>query len=218
MCRPKPSSKQRQPISSRKLSASIFTVGCLCTKALIGSAATIMIADRDDHRRDHHPQLIHHPDGGDHRIQREDDVEQHDLDDHPQKRSAARPEPWPSSPSSVVDFDRALGEQEQAADDEDQIAPGDFLTEHGEERRGEPDDPRKREQQQHARNHGAGRPSRRARACCRRGQLARQNRDENDVVDAEDDFQERQRRSAIQISGSVIQSMPQSSSGQGTLT
>ena len=32
------------PISSRKLSASILTVGCRCTNALIGSAATIMIS------------------------------------------------------------------------------------------------------------------------------------------------------------------------------
>ncbi len=31
-------------MSSRKLSASILMVGCLCTNALIGSAATIMIA------------------------------------------------------------------------------------------------------------------------------------------------------------------------------
>src|SRR6266487_3493067 len=43
MCSPKPSSSSDMPISSRKLSASIFTVGCLCTKPLMGSAATIMM-------------------------------------------------------------------------------------------------------------------------------------------------------------------------------
>ena len=55
----------------------------------------------------------------------------------------------------VVDLVRALPHQEEAAEDQDQVAPGDLSADHGEQRLGEPDDPGQREQQQHARDHGA---------------------------------------------------------------
>ncbi len=42
MCWPMPSATSDMPISSRKESASIFTVGWRLTKALTGSAETIM--------------------------------------------------------------------------------------------------------------------------------------------------------------------------------
>ena len=49
-------------------------------------------ADRDHHGGDHHPQLVDHADGGDDGVEREHDVEQHDLDEHADER---RPRPWP---------------------------------------------------------------------------------------------------------------------------
>ena len=55
----------------------------------------------------------------------------------------------------VVDLEGALAEQEQAAADQDQIAAGDRMPERGEQRRGQPDDPGQREQQQHAGHHRA---------------------------------------------------------------
>src|SRR6266705_6626972 len=42
MCCPRPSAIRETPISKRKLNANIFTVGCRCTKSLIGVAANIM--------------------------------------------------------------------------------------------------------------------------------------------------------------------------------
>ena len=41
----------------------------------------------------------------------------------------------------LVDLVRALGDQEQAADEQDQVAAGDLVTEHGEQRRGQPHHP-----------------------------------------------------------------------------
>ena len=83
---------------------------------------------RPDHdRRNHHPQLVDHPDRGDHRVERKDDVEQHDLDDArwqttpPHARSTVPFLPF----EPVVDLVGALGQQEQAAADQDQIAAGD---------------------------------------------------------------------------------------------
>ena len=52
-----------------------------------------------------------------------------------------------------VNLERRLAEQEQAADDQNQIAARDLLPEHGEERRGQPDDPGNRQQQQDAHHH-----------------------------------------------------------------
>src|SRR5262245_53961463 len=37
---------------------------------------------RDDHGSDHDSDLLDHPDGSNDRVEREDDIEQHDLDDH----------------------------------------------------------------------------------------------------------------------------------------
>ena len=47
----------------------------------------------------------------------------------------------------LVDLARGLGEQEQAAADQDQVAARDAAPEHREQRLGEPDDPGEREQQ-----------------------------------------------------------------------
>ena len=59
-----------------------------------------------------------------------------------QNDAAVRVETWPSSPSSFSWISWVLlAEQEESADEQDQIAAGDLLADHGEERRGEPDDP-----------------------------------------------------------------------------
>ena len=80
---------------------------------------------------DHDRDLLHHADGGDDRVEREHDVEQHDLDQMTPAKLAAPA--WDRvslfSLELVVDLVRALGEQEQAADDEDQVAAGDAVTE-----------------------------------------------------------------------------------------
>ena len=99
-------------------------------------------ADRNDHSGDHHGNLIHHPNGGDHRVQREDDIQQHDLDDHAHKGDrGALGLVMLMAFQLVVDLIRAFGKEEKTSDDQNQIASGDFLPEDGEEWRGEADDP-----------------------------------------------------------------------------
>ena len=75
-------------------------------------------ADGDDDGRHHDPQLVDHADGRDHRVEREDDVEEHDLDDHAgeRRRDAARRVSLLAF-ELLVDFVRALRQQEQAAED-----------------------------------------------------------------------------------------------------
>ena len=74
-----------------------------------------MIADRDDHGRHHDREVVGHADRGDDRVEREDDVEQHDLNDH---RAERRRHPRRAVPllafEPLVDLERRLGEQEQA--------------------------------------------------------------------------------------------------------
>ena len=101
-------------------------------------------------------QLVDHADRGDHRVEREHDVEQHDLDDHAGERGGDPLAAWPSSPSSLlVDLEGALAEQEQAADDQNQIAPGISCPSRVNSGAVSRDDPREREQQQDAREHRA---------------------------------------------------------------
>ena len=53
-----------------------------------------------------------------------------------------------------VNFVRALGDQEQPAADQDQVAPGEFVAEQREDRRRQPHDPGQRQQQRDAEDEG----------------------------------------------------------------
>ena len=68
-------------MSTRNDSASIFTVGCRSTKALIDAGRQQHEAQRDDVRDDHELHVVDHADRGDHRVEREHDVDHHDLRD-----------------------------------------------------------------------------------------------------------------------------------------
>lgn len=73
-------------MSRRKLNASILMVGWRSTKLLMGLAVTIITPRRDDHSGNHNRQLVDHADGGDHRIQREDHIQQQDLHENAGER------------------------------------------------------------------------------------------------------------------------------------
>ena len=63
----------------RKPSASILIVGWRSTNSLIGRARNIIDEYRDDDRRDHDLDFLDEADGGDHRVEREHDVDEADL-------------------------------------------------------------------------------------------------------------------------------------------
>ena len=90
---------------------------------LIGAGEDDHHDHRDDDGGDHHAELVDHADRGDHRVEREDDVEQHDLHDHAgERRRHARRAVALVALELLVDLVRALGDQEQAADEQDQVA------------------------------------------------------------------------------------------------
>src|SRR5687767_2948978 len=94
----------------------------------------------------------------------------------------------------VVDLVRALSEEEQTTEDQDQVAAGDLLAEDGKPRLCQADDPRERKEQQDAGDHGAEEPQAPRAWLLFLRQFPRENRDEDDVVDAKDDLEERQRQ------------------------
>ena len=113
-----PRPRASTPISSRKLSASTFTVGCSVDEAADRARRHHHDADGDDHGGTITDELVGHADRRDHRVEREDDVEQHDLADHGGKDGATRAERVPFlALQLVVNLARRLGEQEQAAAD-----------------------------------------------------------------------------------------------------
>ena len=94
-----------------------------------------MMADRDDDGGDHDGDVVGHADGGDDRVEREDDVEQHDLpDDGAERRRHLRGAVPFFAFELVVNLDGRLPQQEQAAADEDEVAPREAVAERGEER------------------------------------------------------------------------------------
>src|SRR6185503_20979274 len=84
--------------------------------------------------------------------------------------------------------------QEQPADRQDQIASGELVAEDREEGGGQAAQPGQGKQQQDARAHRQQQAGAPRRQLLRRGQLSRQDRDEDDVVDAEDDLEKGERR------------------------
>jgi hypothetical protein len=121
--------------------------------------------DREDHRDHHDRQMVGHADRRQDRIDREDDVEQQDLGDrraevHPRRLHRVEQIVVRRRIDIVVDFLGGLPDEEQAARDQDQVAPGELGLEAGaamavraaadaevEHRSGEADDPRNRRQQ-----------------------------------------------------------------------
>ena len=126
-----------------------------------------MIADRQHDRRDHDRDVVGHADRGDHRVEREDDVEQHDLDDDRARTTARRaPAPWPSSPSSRSWISSvALPSRNRPPPIRMRSRPEMSLAERRVKSGAvEPDDPRDRHQQ-HDPHHHRGQQARRAARC-----------------------------------------------------
>jgi hypothetical protein len=88
----------------------------------------------------------------------------------------------------LVDLVGALAQQEEPAEDQDHVAPRDLLPYYREQRRGEPDDPAQREQQEdpHDQRQPESQPPGERLALL--GQLVHQDRDEHDVVYAQHDL------------------------------
>jgi hypothetical protein len=100
-------------MSSRKLSASIFTVGCCSTNSLTPGRHHHH-GHGDDDGRDHHRHVIGHADGGDDRSSENTMSSSEDLhDDASQRDDAARRVRSLVALQLQMDFVRALGDQEQ---------------------------------------------------------------------------------------------------------
>jgi len=88
-----------------------------------------------------------------------DDIEKHDLNDHPHKGRGADAHLALGSPLELqVDFACGLGQKKQAAEDEDDVTAGDVHGEEGEERFGQAHDPGEGKQQPDSREHGHQKP------------------------------------------------------------
>ena len=84
---------------------------------------------------------------------------------------------------------RGFVEQEQTAAQQDQVTAADFLRHHGKNRFGECHHPGQAEQQGNARNHGEPQSQTARQIAFLRRQAAHQNADENNVVNAQHNFQ-----------------------------
>jgi hypothetical protein len=92
----------------------------------------------------------------------------------------------------IVDFESTFCEQEQSATQQDDIPLGDIHPKNGEERIRQADDPAQREQQQDAGDHGHSKAQLAGAWLSCLWQFARQDGNENDVINAQDDFKDGQ--------------------------
>ena len=153
-------------------------------------------ADGDDDGDDHDRHLIDQADRGQDRIEREHDIEQDDLHEHAAQsgRACARCRMRLIALERLVDLGGGLPEQEDAATDEDDVAPREVTIEQRDERLRQADDPRDRQQQQDPHSHGQPQADVSGLIALVRRKPLHEDRDEDDVVDAEDDLEHRQRQ------------------------
>ena len=138
--------------------------------------------------------LVDQADRGDDGIEREHHVDDDDLqDDGGEARLHALRGMAFLTFGELVDFHGRLPHQEQAARDEDEIPAGDLRAGDREQRRGEAHDPRQHQQQPDAHEHGEEQADAARVLALLALELVDQDRDENDVVDAEHQLERRQR-------------------------
>ena len=151
--------------------------------------------DRDHHRDDHDRDLVDHADGGDDRVEREDDVEDGDLDED---RTKGGPPLGGVGGRLGMSFDlvvqllRAFPKEEKAPKNENDVFAREIVGVDLEEGFLQLHHPGDAEKQDDAGHHREGEPEEaRPRALFRR-KLVDEDRDEDDVVDPEDDLHHRQ--------------------------
>ena len=127
-------------------------------------------------------------------IQGEDDVEEDDLHDRRSEGDGADRVLLLVTLQHVVGLHRAFHDQEGAAADQDHIAPGDVEVENRENRLGQPDDPGQREQQHEAPDQGQCQADPAGRLLLVFRQTSRNDRQEDQVIDAEDNLQRGKRQ------------------------
>src|SRR5215217_1121211 len=144
---------------------------------------------------DHHRDLIDHADSGDHRVQRENDVEDDDLD---QDASECRLHPGAGVPllglKILVDLVGALAQQEEPADDQDHVAPRDLMPSDRKQWCCETYDPAQRKEQEDSHDQCHAEPQPAGERLPLFGQLVHEDGDEHDVVYAKNDLQGKQRQ------------------------
>src|SRR5690606_20888163 len=93
----------------------------------------------------------------------------------------------------AVDFVGCLGQKEESAQNQNQVPPRDLGSQNAEERFGEAHDPRQGEQERNAAEKGEGEANRARSGLLVLWKSSRKDRDEDDVVDSQDDLEGGQR-------------------------
>ena len=165
-------------------------MGWRSTKSPMAFADTHHHPDRQDDRRNHHPEVLCHSDRRDHGIEREDNVQQKNLDD-----DAGKGTPDAGRPVALLTFELvmnlmcALGDQEEAPQDQDQVAPRYLLAQDLKQRGRQLDDPGDRSQKRDAHEHGKPQPDPPRPALLVGRKLSGQDRYENDVIHTQNNLQ-----------------------------
>ena len=152
-------------------------------------------ADGDDHRGHHHRQVVDHADGSDHRVERKDGVEHHDLRHHgPEFRPFALGgviAVFPLQP--LIKLDGRFKQQKQAAKQHNQIAGAKAEVVKNNQRFGQGDQPGDRGQQQETHDHRQHQASDPRAVALGGRELLGEDSDKDQVIDTQHQFDNHQR-------------------------
>ena len=152
---------------------------------------------RDDDGGHHDLDVLGHADGGHDGIDGKYEVDEDDLNDHAGKGGACLAALlFMTALDALVDFVRALHQQEKPAGEQDQVPPRERLAEEREHRRRETDQNGEDRQERDAKHKRQSQADLAGAFGACRVETADQHRDEDHVVDAEHDLHDRQREQA----------------------
>ena len=148
-------------------------------------------AHRDHDGGHHDAKLVDHADGSDHGVEREHGVEHDDLRDDGGKAGvgALAGGNVQLAFDTLVQLHRRLGQQEEAAHQQNQVAPGERQRAEGNQGCGEFDEPGDDGEQAKTHDHGERQADKAGFVTLVRGEFVRQDGDEDQVVDAKDDLE-----------------------------
>ena len=141
--------------------------------------------------------MVGHADGGKHAVDRKDDVEQSDhADGAPETARLALVLVLVVHVDFVVDFLGGLEQQEQSAEDQNDVAARKIMAEDRQQGLVQVNQPEHAAQQRQTEHHRQSEAETRGLGLLPRRQALRRHGDENEIVDAQDNFQRRQRQQA----------------------
>jgi len=147
---------------------------------------------RQHHCNNHHLHVLGHAHSRDHRVKRKHHINKRNLHQHSAKTGNSRTFLFFFTFQRLVYLQRGFGQQKQPPTQQNQVTARELHVQQCKQHRIESHDPGQQQQEQDAHTHSQTQPQDTGLLSLRLGKPADQHGNKNDIVDTENNFQQRQ--------------------------